>query len=77
MTALRLVSSNTTEVMDHFKPAPVGESKAEKLELQARERKQKQRRKEAAQKVRAEAYHMPAMTFYGGTVQAMIDVVKA
>lgn len=78
MTALRLVSSNTTDqVMDHFKSAPEGESKADKLKRQARERKQKQRRNEAAERVRAEAYHMPAMTFYGGTVQAMIDVVAA
>ncbi|RMO79787.1 hypothetical protein ALQ33_200020 [Pseudomonas syringae pv. philadelphi] len=78
MTALRLVSSSTTDQgIDRFNPAPVGESKAEKVKRQARERKQKQRRKEAAQKVRAEAYHMPAMTFYGGTVQAMIDVVAA
>ena len=80
MTALRLVSSqqfDPEEIEARFSPAPVGETKAEKIKRQNRERKQKQRRAEAQEKLRAEAFHMPAMTFYGGTVQAMIEVCRA
>lgn len=80
MTALRLVSSKQFEPEEleaRFRPVPAGETKAEKIKRQNRERKQKQRRAEAQAKLKAEAFHMPAMTFYGGTVQAMIDVVRA
>lgn len=83
--ALRLVSSiaksdvipTDKEVLaERFTAAP-GETKAQKVKRQNRERKQKQRAKEAQAKLKAEAFHLPATTFYGGTVQAMIDVCKA
>lgn len=81
MTALRLVKSDhipecPVEQAEHF-AAPKGETKAEKVRRQNRDRKQKQRRAEAQAKLKAEAFHLPAMTFYGGTVQAMIDVCRA
>ena len=56
---------------------PVEESKAQKVRRQNRERKQKQRRAEAQAKLQAESFILPAMTFYSGTVQAMIDVCYA
>lgn len=83
--ALRLVSSisksdvipTDKEVLaERFSAAP-GETKAEKVKRQNRERKQKQRAKEAQDRLKAEAFHLPAMILYGGTVQAMIDVCKA
>lgn len=78
MSALRLVSSQQfPEDLDARFKAPEGETKAEKIKRQNRERKKKQRLKEAQAKLKAEAFHMPAMTFYGGTVQAMIDVCRA
>lgn len=81
MTALRLVKSDTipsdrAELAERFAAVP-GESKADKVKRQNRERKRKQRAAEAAAKLKAEAFHLPAMTFYGGTVQALIDVCKA
>lgn len=81
MTALRLVKSDIIptdpdQLAERFDVVP-GESKAEKVKRQNRERKQKQRAKEAQEKLKAEAFHLPAMTFYGGTVQALIDVCKA
>lgn len=83
--ALRLVSSiaksdvipTDKEVLaERFTAAP-GETKAQKVKRQNRERKQKQRAKEAQAKLKAEAFHLPAMIFYGGTAQAMIDICKA
>lgn len=83
--ALRLVSSiaesdvipTDKEVLaERFAAAP-GETKADKVKRQNRERKQKQRAKEAQAKLKAEAFHLPAMTLYGGTVQALIDVCQA
>lgn len=78
MSALRLVSSqHFPEDLDARFKAPEGETKAEKIKRQNRERKKKQRLRDAQAKLKAEAFHMPAMTFYGGTVQAMIDVCRA
>ncbi|MHC8341735.1 hypothetical protein [Pseudomonas sp. RT6P73] len=83
--ALRLVSSiaksdvipTDREVLaERFASVP-GETKAEKIKRQNRERQQKKRRLDNQAKLKAEAFHLPAMTFYGGTVQAMIDVCKA
>jgi len=83
--ALRLVSSidasdiiptDKETLVERFTAAP-GETKADKIRRQNRERKQKQRAAEALAKLKAEAFHLPAMTFYGGTVQALIDVCKA
>jgi hypothetical protein len=83
--ALRLVSSiaksdviptDKEALAERFGAVP-GESKAEKIKRQNRERKQKQRLRESQVKLKAEAFHLPAITFYGGTVQAMIDVCKA
>lgn len=83
--ALRLVSSisesdviptDKEALAERFAAAP-GETKAAKVKRQNRERKKKQRAKEAQEKLKAEAFHLPAMTFYGGTVQAMIDVCRA
>lgn len=81
MTALRLVKSDRipecpAQLAEHF-AAPPGETKAEKVRRQNRERQQKKRRADAAAKLKAEAFHLPAMTLYGGTVQAMIDVCRA
>ena len=67
--------SRTAELAIHFPPPE--ESKAEKVRRQNRERKQKQRRAEAQAKLKAESFNLPAMTFYSGTVQAMIDVCRA
>ena len=83
--ALRLVSSIATsdviptdkEVLAERFTAVPGESKADKVKRQNRERKRNQRLREAQSKLKAEAFHLPAMTFYGGTVQALIDVCKA
>lgn len=83
--ALRLVSSiaksdvipTDKEVLTERFTAVPGESKADKVKRQNRERKRNQRLREAQAKLKAEAFHLPAMTFYGGTVQAMIDVCKA
>lgn len=83
--ALRLVSSIATsdviptdkEVLAERFTAVPGESKADKIKRQNRERQQKKRLREAKAKLNAEAFHLPAMTFYGGTVQALIDVCKA
>jgi len=83
--ALRLVRSiaksdviptDKEALADRFGAAP-GETKVEKVKRQNRERKQKQRAKEAQAKLNAEAFHLPAMIFYGGTAQALIDVCKA
>ncbi|MGL4265058.1 MAG: hypothetical protein ACRCTX_25840 [Afipia sp.] len=86
--ALRLVSSIAESdvvptdkelLAERFAAAP-GETKEEKIKRQNRERQQKKRALEAKAKLaklEAEAFHLPAMTFYGGTVQAMIDVCKA
>jgi hypothetical protein len=81
VTALRLVKSDIiptdpAQLAERFDVLP-GESRAAKVKRQNRERKQKQRAKEAQAKLKAEAFHLPAMTFYGGTVQALIDVCKA
>lgn len=84
-TALRLVSSmaesdliptDPEALAERFAAVP-GESHADKVKRQNRERKRAQRLREAQGKLKAEAFHLPAMTFYGGTVQAMIDVCKA
>lgn len=83
--ALRLVSSTNEsdliptdkEVLAERFTAVPGESKADKVKRQNRERKRNQRLREAQAKLKAEAFHLPAMTFYGGTVQALIDVCKA
>lgn len=78
MSALRLVSSQQlSEDLDARFKAPAGETKSEKIKRQNRERKKKQRLRAAQAKLKAEAFHMPALTFYGGTVQAMIDVCRA
>lgn len=83
--ALRLVSSTDESdliptddeaLAERFKAVP-GESKADKVKRQNRERQQKKRLRAAKAKLNAEAFHLPAMTFYGGTVQALIDVCKA
>lgn len=83
--ALRLVSSiaesdviptDKEELADRFSAAP-GETKAEKVKRQNRERQKKKRLLDAKAKLNAEAFHLPAMTFYGGTVQALIDVCQA
>lgn len=83
--ALRLVSSiaksdviptDKEALAERFGAVP-GESKAEKVKRQNRERQQKKRLRDAQAKLKAEAFQLPAITFYGGTVQAMIDVCKA
>ncbi|RON16062.1 hypothetical protein [Pseudomonas frederiksbergensis] len=83
--ALRLVSSiaesdviptDKEALAERFGAVP-GESKADKVKRQNRERQQKKRLRDAQAKLKAEAFHLPAITFYGGTVQAMIDVCKA
>lgn len=83
--ALRLVSSiaesdviptDKDVLAERFGAAP-GETKAEKVRRQNRERQQKKRLREAQARLKAEAFHLPAMTLYGGTVQAMINVCKA
>lgn len=83
--ALRLVSSieasdvipTDKEVLaDRFGAVP-GESKADKVKRQNRDRQKAKRLRDAQSKLKAEAFHLPAMTFYGGTVQALIDVCKA
>lgn len=81
MSALRLVKSDPiptdrAELAERFGAVP-GESKADKVKRQNRERKRKQRAAEAQAKLKAEALHLPPMTLYGGTVQAMIDVCRA
>lgn len=83
--ALRLVSSiqksdviptDKEALVERFGAVP-GESKAEKVKRQNRERQKAKRLRDAQSKLKAEAFHLPAITFYGGTVQAMIDVCKA
>lgn len=83
--ALRLVSSiaksdviptDKEALAERFGAVP-GESKADKVKRQNRERQQKKRLRDAQAKLKAEAFQLPAITFYGGTVQAMIDVCKA
>lgn len=71
-----LIPTDTEALADRFKSVP-GESKADKVKRQNRERSRKLRARKAQAKLKAEAFHLPAMTFYGGTVQAMIDVCKA
>lgn len=80
--AAELISKDSIEPMppvedlrDHFE-APKGETKAERERRLARERKQRQRDREALAKITAEALDVP-LTLYGGSVKALAVVCEA